>query len=44
MLGNLQDLFTEFLHNIPTGSEQSKDKMKRNGYVTIARPAYKMIF
>jgi len=25
MLGDLQELFTEFLHNIPTDSEQSKN-------------------
>ena len=41
ILSELQELFTEFLHNIPTGRNNPKNKMKRNGYVTIARPANK---
>ena len=39
MVGDLQELFTEFLHNIPKVVNNPRDKMKRNGYFTIARPA-----
>jgi len=41
MVGDLQELCTEFLHNIPKVVNNPKDKMKRNGYVTIARLANK---
>ena len=37
MVGDLQELFAEFLHNIPKVVNNPRDKMK----VTIARPANK---
>ena len=41
MRGDLQELFTEFLHKIPKVVNNPKDKMKRNGYARRARPTNK---